>query len=189
MYFEANGHGTVLYSKEAQAKIQKATGSAGKQLGLFMDMTNQCVGDALSDMLLVESVLFAKGWNSHDWFSAYEDLPNRLMKVLVQDRNVVQTTDAERICVKPEGLQDAINETVSKFPHGRSFVRYFKNENWHYNLPIYTGLIFRPSGTEDVVRVYAEADTKSNADQLAYEVGLLVHKIAGGVGEPPSKPQ
>ena len=125
MYFEANGHGTVLYSDETQAKIQKATGSAGKQLGLFMDMTNQCVGDALSDMLLVESVLFAKGWNSHDWFSAYEDLPNRLMKVLVQDRNVVHTTDAERICVKPEGLQDAINETVSKFPHGRSFVRYF----------------------------------------------------------------
>ena len=54
---------------------------------------------------------------------------------------------------------------------------------------LYWILIFRPSGTEDVVRVYAEADTKSNADQLAYEVGLLVHKIAGGVGEPPSKPQ
>ena len=49
--------------------------------------------------------------------------------------------------------------------------------------------MFRPSGTEDVVRVYAEADTRDYADQLAYEVGLLVHRIAGGVGEPPSKPQ
>eukprot|EP00093_Oithona_nana_P008348 08348.XXX_231475_229406_1 [CDS] Oithona nana genome sequencing. len=169
VYFEANGHGTVLYSDQAQAKIQNATNCAGKKLRLFMDMTNQCVGDALSDMLLVESVLFAKGWNAHDWFSAYQDLPNRLMKVLVKDRNVVQTTDAERKCVKPDGLQEAINETVSKFPKGRSFVR--------------------PSGTEDVVRVYAEANTRDNADQLAHDVGLLVHSIGGGVGEPPSKPQ
>lgn len=72
VYFEANGHGTVLYSDQAQAKIQNATNCAGKKLRLFMDMTNQCVGDALSDMLLVESVLFAKGWNAHDWFSAYQ---------------------------------------------------------------------------------------------------------------------
>ena len=46
----------------------------------------------------------------------------------------------------------------------------------------------RPSGTEDVVRVYAEADTQENADQLAYEVGLKVHEMAGGVGDPTPKP-
>ena len=28
----------------------------------------------------------------------------------------------------------------------------------------------RPSGTEDVVRVYAEADTQENADKLADQV-------------------
>ena len=49
-------------------------------------------------------------------------------------------------------------------------------------------LFFRPSGTEDVVRVYSESDTQDNADQLAYEVGLAVHKLAGGVGEPTPKP-
>ena len=37
-----------------------------------MDMTNQCVGDALSDMLLVESVLCAKGWDVEDWFKSYK---------------------------------------------------------------------------------------------------------------------
>ena len=47
---------------------------------------------------------------------------------------------------------------------------------------------FRPSGTEDVVRVYSESDTQDNADQLGYEVGLAVHKLAGGVGEPTPKP-
>ena len=58
---------------------------------------------------------------------------------------------------------------VTKFQKGRSFVR--------------------PSGTEDVVRVYAESTTQDDADQLAYEVGLVVHKLAGGVGEPTPKPE
>ena len=96
-------------------------------------------------------------------------MPNRQLKVKVADRTVIETTDAERKCVEPQGLQAAIDELVGKFPKGRSFVR--------------------PSGTEDVIRVYAESDTKDNADQLAYEVGLAVHQLAGGVGEPTPKPQ
>jgi hypothetical protein len=47
---------------------------------------------------------------------------------------------------------------------------------------------FRPSGTEDVVRVYAEAATQAEADQLAYEVGLHIYELAGGVGKPTPKP-
>lgn len=170
VYFEANGHGTVIYSSKAQDIIKDSskTNEAGKKLQLFMDMTNQCVGDALSDMLLVESVLDAKKWSAQDWFLAYQDLPNRQLKVRVADRNVIKTEDAERKCVQPSGLQNAIDQLVLKFSKGRSFVR--------------------PSGTEDVVRVYAEADTQDNADQLAYEVGLAVHKLAGGVGEPTAKP-
>jgi len=172
VYFEANGHGTVLYSPKAQESIKQAASEvnneSAKKLKLFMDMTNQCVGDALSDMLLVESVLCAKGWDVQDWFKSYQDLPNRQMKVRVGDRTVIETTDAERKCVQPQGLQSAIDELVKKFPKGRSFVR--------------------PSGTEDVVRVYSESDTQDNADQLGYEVGLAVHKLAGGVGEPTPKP-
>ena len=49
-------------------------------------------------------------------------------------------------------------------------------------------LFLRPSGTEDVVRVYAEASSQADADQLAYEVGLHVHALAGGVGQPTAKP-
>ena len=57
-----------------------------KKLKLLMDMTNQCVGDALSDMLIVESILFAKGWSAQSWYEAYQDLPNRQLKVSVKDR-------------------------------------------------------------------------------------------------------
>lgn len=55
-------------------------------------------------------------------------------------------TNAERTCVAPEGLQAAIDARVAKVTNGRSFVR--------------------ASGTEDVVRVYAEGDEQSQADQV-----------------------
>ena len=42
-----------------------------------------------------------------------------------------------------------------------------------------------PSGTEDAVRVYAEAGTQRGADALASEAAALVHSLAGGVGPAP----
>ena len=41
----------------------------------------------------------------------------------------------------------------------------------------------RPSGTEDVVRVYAEAATEEAADALALALAKCIHQLAGGVGE------
>lgn len=46
-------------------------------------------------------------------------------------------------------------------------------------------MFYRPSGTEDVVRIYAEADTQLNADKLAVEVATAVYDTAGGVGVRP----
>jgi len=44
--------------------------------------------------------------------------------LLLQDRNAIVTTDAERKCVSPPELQDQINILVKNYPNGRSFVRY-----------------------------------------------------------------
>ncbi|CAG0889483.1 unnamed protein product, partial [Darwinula stevensoni] len=169
VYFEANGHGTVVFSKEAEAQIlsaaEKSTGpgiEAATRLRNSLELINQSVGDALSDFLLVETILAFKDWSPSDWDAAYTDLPSQQVKVHVADRTVITTTDAERKCVTPDGLQSAITEVANR--HGklaRAFVR--------------------PSGTEDVVRVYAEASTWSEAKELANEVAALVHHMAGGV--------
>lgn len=45
------------------------------------------------------------------------------------------------------------------------------------------------AGTEDVVRVYAEAATRQECDKLAAEVARKVHELAGGTGNPPEIPQ
>ena len=49
-----------------------------------MHVINQTVGDAISDLLLVETVLHSRGWSIADWSAAYTDLPNRQLKVSVK---------------------------------------------------------------------------------------------------------
>lgn len=159
VYFEANGHGTVLFSDQALKDIREAHGSfAGtpaektclENLLTVVDVINQTVGDALSDMLLVEVVLAHKAYGGEEWDSLYTDLPNRLVKVSVPNRGVFVTKpgSAERELISPDGLQARLNDLVHKYTKGRSFVR--------------------PSGTEDVVRVYAEALTRAEADGEQY---------------------
>lgn len=175
VYFEANGHGTVLLSADATTKLDAACQDeslsaerkiSATTLRTLVDLINQTVGDAISDLLVVESILYQKQWSIDEWSDSYTDLPNRQLKVKVADRTVIETTDAERKTTSPVGLQNAIDELVAQYKQARSFVR--------------------PSGTEDVVRVYAEADTQANADELATKVGVKVHQMAGGVGDPPS---
>lgn len=167
---------------------------AAKKLLSTIEVINETVGDAISDMFLVEIILQSNGWDVKDWYNTYTDLPNLQKKICVANRNIITTTDAERKVVTPEGLQDGIDEIVSKYPRGRSFVR--------------------PSGTEDIVRVYAEAATKEvcnhcifctfqtsmpnepfiinvclsffqDVDHLAAEVSQLVYRLAGGIGPEP----
>jgi len=156
VYFEANGHGTVIFSESAMRIIRE---KGGEKLSTLVEVVNQTVGDAISDMLVVECVLADKGWDCENWDMTYIDLPNRLGKVAVRDRNLVTTTDAERKVVEPLGMQDNIDVIVAEYNKGRSFVR--------------------PSGTEDCVRVYSEADTREAADLLNKRISDMVVKMIG----------
>lgn len=163
VYFEANGHGTVVFSQQALKAFSTkqpqspAQRNALDTLRALTDLINQTVGDALSDMLLMETILAHKSWTPKEWDRTYTDLPNRLVRVEVADRNVFKTTDAERKIVEPQGTQAQIDSLVAKFKDGRSFAR--------------------ASGTEDAVRVYAEAATRHEADDLASKVAAIVKQM------------
>ena len=58
VYFEANGHGTVVFSDHAVSMIRSR---GGDKLSTLLDVINMTVGDAISDMLTVECVLANKG--------------------------------------------------------------------------------------------------------------------------------
>ncbi|KAG7194848.1 Phosphoacetylglucosamine Mutase [Scheffersomyces spartinae] len=160
IYFEANGHGTVVFSKEGEAKLfdykpqNEVELKALIALQQFSKLINQTVGDAISDLLVVLMILNYLKLSPDQWDNSYEDLPNKLIKVIVPDRYLFKTTNAERTLVEPVGLQEKIDELVKKYPDGRSFVR--------------------ASGTEDAVRVYAEASTREGVNELVQLVGQLV---------------
>jgi len=130
---------------------------------------NQAVGDATCDALFVEAVLAIKQWTVIEWDQLYSDLPSRQTKVKVQDRTVVIPLPDETAVVEPIALKNAIEKAVNDVDseNGRAFAR--------------------PSGTEDVVRVYAEASTVELADELAARVAQAIYDHANGVGDAPVK--
>lgn len=77
VYFEANGHGTVIFSHDTLEKIEKheprnpGEKEALEVLRACINLINQSVGDALSDFLLVEVVLAHKQWGPQEWLSTY----------------------------------------------------------------------------------------------------------------------
>ncbi|OMO92470.1 hypothetical protein COLO4_17563 [Corchorus olitorius] len=171
IYFEANGHGTILFSESFLSWLEarhneltsESEGSeqqkAAVRLLAVSKLINQAVGDALSCLLLVEAILQHMDWSIHKWSELYQDLPSRQLKVKVVDRTAIVTTNAETVAVSPPGIQEAIDAEIAKYPKGRCFIR--------------------PSGTEDVVRVYAEAATQEDADSLANSVAKLVDRFLG----------
>ncbi|RKP29409.1 Phosphoacetylglucosamine mutase [Metschnikowia bicuspidata] len=165
VYFEANGHGTVIFSPAAEAKIFAYTASSADELDAietlrsFTQLINQTVGDAISDLLCVLAVLHYLRMSPAEWDLAYTDLPNKLVKVLVKDRGIFKTTNQELTLVEPVGLQAQIDAAVAKCAKGRSFVR--------------------ASGTEDAVRVYAEAASSEEVEMLSEAVRSLVELLYG----------
>ncbi|CAI7851054.1 unnamed protein product [Closterium sp. NIES-54] len=162
VYFEANGHGTVLFAEELLAWLQAQTekglpeGSALQRLAALSMLCNQAVGDALANVLAVEAVLRCHGWSHHEWSRMYHDLPSRQLKVRVAERGMFVPCGDDTRLLEPTSLQATIDAAVAGVAGGRAFVR--------------------PSGTEDVVRVYAEAATQEAADALARTVAAAVEQ-------------
>jgi phosphoacetylglucosamine mutase len=165
VYFEANGHGTILFGShfynavsnlQSQVKKDRAASIALRRLQLLPALVNQAVGDALSDLLLVDAILALQGRSLKNWHGMYQDLPSRQSKVLVPDRTVIKTNENETKCVRPPGMQDDL-DTAMHTVNGRTFVR--------------------PSGTEDVVRVYAEGSTQDKANRLAKKAEDIVRRF------------
>lgn len=107
------------------------------------------------------------GINAADWNNYYNDLSSRQVKVPVVNKSLIVCNDDETRVASPVALQTDLDQTMARFQNGRCFIR--------------------PSGTEDVVRVYAEATTQSEADELALACVEIIHRHIGVIGEIPVK--
>ncbi|XP_020266836.1 LOW QUALITY PROTEIN: phosphoacetylglucosamine mutase-like [Asparagus officinalis] len=93
IYFEANGHGTILFSKDFISNLE--------------DMEKELAS-------CPEAILQYYGWSINRWSELYHDLPSKQLKVKVADRSAVVTANAETQVVKPLGLQELIYAETGK---------------------------------------------------------------------------
>ena len=93
------------------------------------------------------------------WNDLYTDLPSKQIKVEVSDKSLITCSSNEMEIVSPIVLQQRLNQYMKDIPSGRCFIR--------------------PSGTEDVVRIYAEADTSSNVNFLVDKAMEAIKDIIG----------
>jgi phosphoacetylglucosamine mutase len=155
LYFEANGHGTVLFHH----KFLQKHGREHSWLIALSRLLSQCCGDALCDLIAVEFALAYLGWSAQAWLDLYHDLPSLQTKVIVRDPSVITNTEDQRRALSPAGLQEAIDLLVAgaNDPSARSFVR--------------------PSGTEPIVRTYTEAANQESVKKLSLAVEDAVRKF------------
>ncbi|KAL8275440.1 hypothetical protein Esti_000652 [Eimeria stiedai] len=166
VYFEANGHGTVLHKETDLLQWAQRSGiqhtEAFSFLLHFLRLFNPATGDALCDLLAVEAAMLRLGLSLDQWFGLYEASPCVHTKVALP-RNFLRTLKPEpsheQWLLEPQQLQaqlDALTQTCG--PFSRLFVR--------------------PSGTEDVARIYAECPDPKETERLAEAARLLVEDAA-----------
>jgi phosphoacetylglucosamine mutase len=171
IYWEPNGHGTIMYSdcmvKRLTETLEECEGEMLESVKVLLSvgrLANQAVGDGVADMLLALAMLSRQGMYFDDWLCTYAERCSANLVVRVADKNVIVTADCDREVVEPTALRASITE-VCQGDGRRAFVR--------------------PSGTEDVVRVYAEAPPGREEDAwiIAKTIARAVFDTCGGVGE------
>jgi len=112
IYFEANGHGTILFGSKFYRLLSKAENQlilnqskslsfsvshennraivAFQRLRALPSLVNQAVGDAICDLLLVDSILCLQDWDLQRWDALYQDRPSRQLKLTIKDRKFLQ---------------------------------------------------------------------------------------------------
>ncbi|KAK0436652.1 phosphoacetylglucosamine mutase [Desarmillaria tabescens] len=162
----ANGHGTVLFSSTTLATLKShqplspAQSGALEHLISLTELINQTVGDALSDMLLVEVVLAHKSYTGVEWDSLYAICLTGLSKWLL----VI-------------GMRSARKMLRGGLLVLRGFSRRLRS--WLICIRVVV-LLSALAARRTVVRVYAEAAIRAQADELAFRVAGLVYDEAGG---------
>lgn len=160
IYFEPNGHGTIHHSEKILQKINSLKNSSLEKndkflLSLLEDFLlsfNQTVGDSINIAISAEHCLKFLNFRILDVFNFYEIIPSVNLKKIVKDKNIYLSNEDDSKLLAPLEIQNKIDDIVSEFKsnRGRCFVR--------------------ASGTEDIVRIYSEAESEEIAKIIAEKV-------------------
>ena len=152
IYYETNGHGTVLFSDRLGAMLGGSDWSESV-MRCVVALSHSTVGDVIPTALLIPLILQYLSIAPNEWYNWWRDEPTLQSVVKVLDKSVIVTNANESKVTTPAAMQPEIDSVSSGC---RVFVR--------------------PSGTEDVVRVYVEG---SNAEDVIGKVEGVVRKFCG----------
>ncbi len=166
IYFEANGHGTVYFDEKTDEKISviKNSDSANENdkeilnlISDFLKSFNPTVGDSLSVLICAEKCLKIMNFKCSDIYDLFQILPSVNMKKVVKDKLIYISNEDDSRLIEPFDTQIKIDDIVNEYKNdfGRCFVR--------------------ASGTEDIVRIYAEAKSIDIAQKISDRVYELLN--------------
>jgi phosphoacetylglucosamine mutase len=127
IYFETNGHGTILINNKELLKF--------KYFEMISKLNNDVVGDAISGILCTLFSLDFYSISYKNLFNSFKKNKFILYKKQVNDKNLYITTKNQKRLIKPKNIQDKLDSIMNKY---KCFI------------------FIRPSGTENVIRIYIE---------------------------------
>jgi phosphoacetylglucosamine mutase len=142
IYFEQNGHGNVVFRPEIEETYN--------ELKLIKQFFHPCIGDGIMNIFAILYILKELNMNADSWYNLYSKNHSILLKLDVKDKNIFKPTANELELVEPIALQKNISHYLELCVNTRSFVR--------------------PSGTENVVRIYVESESMFNMNKTTQNV-------------------
>jgi len=105
----------------------------------------------------MEAILYDLDMSIEQFSNFIIDNPSLNIKTVVSDRTKFKTIEDETRLIEPTALQEAIDKAVTEVEEGRAFVR--------------------PSGTEDILRIYSEAKTVEETRELGENIKNIIDII------------
>ena len=143
-----SGHGSwyVRWEWLNKALEGKEDRIEAKKLRKLLEIGEAGEGDAMATMLMVEAVMRDKDLSAMMFYKLYLDLPSKICNAYVQHKNRFICNWDETELVEPKMLQDMVHVFTLQKPGSRAFIR--------------------PAGTENCLRVYVEAKTEHDVDEV-----------------------
>ena len=84
---EPNGHGCLFYNKERLEEVLKGNQSIEAQkLRAILEISNIVIGDSISNMLVMEAMLYDLDMSIEQFCNFYKENPSRMYIINVKDR-------------------------------------------------------------------------------------------------------
>ena len=131
VYFESNGHGTILINNKKLLDI-----SFFNHVSM---LNNEVVGDGVSGIFCVKYFLKCLNMNHIEWYNKVQKNNFILYKKEVEDKEIYITNTIGDRLIEPNKLQNELDILMEK-----------------YNCFCF----IRPSGTENVIRIYIESNSQ-----------------------------